>query len=156
MLLPPKRLESLLCQSIELQKSNCTYHNTTMDAELKSFSLLTDHQCERYVTYFDNWPLMETISPCLHKLRLIATWLKVLCHSYSWTHAAGVCESEFTLDTAHSHTLTSQCSASHHRAWKRHTECSHIICVGMFVYKWRIRCNQTNMLVSSGTQTVIS
>ena len=46
-LLPPKRLESLLGQAVELQTSNCIYHNTTMDAELKSFSLLSDHQCDR-------------------------------------------------------------------------------------------------------------
>ncbi|XP_065059692.1 WD repeat-containing protein 26-like [Rhopilema esculentum] len=45
-LLPPKRLESLLGQAIELQKSNCIYHNTSMDAKLTEFSLLSDHHCE--------------------------------------------------------------------------------------------------------------
>lgn len=52
-LLPPKRLESLLCQAIELQKSDCIYHNTTMDADLTSYSLLTDHQCDRYASQQD-------------------------------------------------------------------------------------------------------
>jgi len=45
-LLPQRRLETLLYQAIELQKSKCIYHNTKKDADLRSYTLLSDHKCD--------------------------------------------------------------------------------------------------------------
>ncbi|XP_072030182.1 WD repeat-containing protein 26-like, partial [Amphiura filiformis] len=46
-MLPPRRLYTLLNQAIELQKHRCPYHNTNIKAEdgLQTISLLFDHIC---------------------------------------------------------------------------------------------------------------
>jgi WD40 repeat protein len=44
-MLPPKRLENLMKQSIRLQVDRCPFHFT--DEDLSSYSLLTDHMCSR-------------------------------------------------------------------------------------------------------------
>ncbi|TRY53738.1 hypothetical protein DNTS_017021 [Danionella cerebrum] len=48
-MLPPRRLQSLLRQAVELQRDRCLYHNTRLDCDsnLDSFSLLIDHVCSR-------------------------------------------------------------------------------------------------------------
>ena len=47
-MLPPKRLELLLRQSVQLQVDKCPFHYTEKD--LSCYSLLTDHICQRFVT----------------------------------------------------------------------------------------------------------
>lgn len=46
-MLPPRRLRTLLCQAIELQKERCPYHNNNTENSLDSFSLLVDHVCSK-------------------------------------------------------------------------------------------------------------
>ncbi|CAG2106775.1 unnamed protein product, partial [Medioppia subpectinata] len=46
-MLPPRRLLTLLCQAVDLQKDRCPYHNFTTDAGLDSVNLLVDHVCSR-------------------------------------------------------------------------------------------------------------
>ncbi|XP_059470541.1 WD repeat-containing protein 26 [Neocloeon triangulifer] len=46
-MLPPKRLYSLLCQAVELQKTRCPYHNNQCDDGLIDVSLLVDHLCSK-------------------------------------------------------------------------------------------------------------
>lgn len=46
-MLPPRRLHTLLKQAVELQRDRCLYHNTKMDNSLDSVSLLLDHVCSR-------------------------------------------------------------------------------------------------------------
>lgn len=46
-MLPPRRLLTLLNQAVELQKEKCPYHNTKYDNNLESVSLLLDHVCSR-------------------------------------------------------------------------------------------------------------
>lgn len=46
-MLPPRRLVTLLNQAIELQKDKCPYHNTKYDSDLDSVSLLIDHVCSK-------------------------------------------------------------------------------------------------------------
>ncbi|KAM9807215.1 WD repeat-containing protein 26 [Syngnathus typhle] len=46
-MLPPRRLQTLLKQAVELQRERCLYHNTKMDNGLDSVSLLLDHGCSR-------------------------------------------------------------------------------------------------------------
>ncbi|XP_013416632.1 WD repeat-containing protein 26 [Lingula anatina] len=46
-MLPPRRLQTLLNQAIELQKENCPYHNTKYDNDLEAVSLLMDHICSK-------------------------------------------------------------------------------------------------------------
>ncbi|XP_038074198.1 WD repeat-containing protein 26-like [Patiria miniata] len=48
-MLPPRRLYTLLSQAVELQKHRCPYHNTAIknDDSLQSISLLHDHICSR-------------------------------------------------------------------------------------------------------------
>ncbi|XP_077998081.1 WD repeat-containing protein 26-like [Glandiceps talaboti] len=45
-MLPPRRLQTLLSQAIELQKDRCPYHNTKHDDSIH-LSLLVDHMCTR-------------------------------------------------------------------------------------------------------------
>ncbi|KAL6438733.1 hypothetical protein ACFW04_004609 [Cataglyphis niger] len=45
-MLPPRRLHSLLCQAVEMQSQLCTYHIThTQPTSLENVSLLVDHNC---------------------------------------------------------------------------------------------------------------
>ncbi|XP_033625720.1 WD repeat-containing protein 26-like [Asterias rubens] len=48
-MLPPRRLYTLLSQAVELQKHRCPYHNTSIknDDSLQTVSLLHDHICSR-------------------------------------------------------------------------------------------------------------
>jgi len=46
-MLPPKRLYTLLNQAIDLQKHRCPYHNSSDDLGLTNVSLLVDHHCSR-------------------------------------------------------------------------------------------------------------
>lgn len=48
-MLPPRRLQTLLRQAMELQRDRCLYHNTKLDNSLESVSLLVDHVCSRYI-----------------------------------------------------------------------------------------------------------
>lgn len=44
-MLPPRRLQALLNQAVELQKERCPYHNCVHDTGIDGVSLLTDHVC---------------------------------------------------------------------------------------------------------------
>lgn len=46
-MLPPRRLHSLLCQAVEHQKHQCPYHNIKNGSGLDDISLLVDHHCSR-------------------------------------------------------------------------------------------------------------
>lgn len=46
-MLPPRRLQTLLKQAVELQRERCLYHNTKLDGGLDAVSLLLDHTCNR-------------------------------------------------------------------------------------------------------------
>ncbi|XP_046579884.1 WD repeat-containing protein 26-like isoform X1 [Haliotis rubra] len=46
-MLPPRRLLTLLTQAVELQKEKCPYHNTRLDSGLDAVSLLLDHVCTK-------------------------------------------------------------------------------------------------------------
>ncbi|BFZ07001.1 hypothetical protein BsWGS_10039 [Bradybaena similaris] len=46
-MLPPRRLFTLLRQAVEQQKDKCPYHNTQLDSDLSTVSLLTDHICSK-------------------------------------------------------------------------------------------------------------
>ena len=50
-MLPPRRLFTLLSQAVEQQKEKCPYHNTQLDSDLSSISLLMDHICTKYVRF---------------------------------------------------------------------------------------------------------
>lgn len=50
-MLPPKRLEGLLSQAVELQQERCTYHVQPGKLTVEDVSLLKDHACSKYV-YF--------------------------------------------------------------------------------------------------------
>uniref|UniRef100_A0A8D3BKP1 WD repeat-containing protein 26 n=1 Tax=Scophthalmus maximus TaxID=52904 RepID=A0A8D3BKP1_SCOMX len=47
LMLPPRRLQTLLKQAVELQRERCLYHNTKLDSGLDSVSMLLDHACSR-------------------------------------------------------------------------------------------------------------
>lgn len=46
-MLPPRRLHSLLCQAVEMQNQRCTFHVTHMQTSLENVSLLVDHSCSK-------------------------------------------------------------------------------------------------------------
>ncbi|XP_016362190.1 WD repeat-containing protein 26-like [Sinocyclocheilus anshuiensis] len=46
-MLPPRRLQTLLRQAVELQRDRCLYHNSKLDSGLDDVSLLIDHMCSR-------------------------------------------------------------------------------------------------------------
>ncbi|KAK7576445.1 hypothetical protein V9T40_012731 [Parthenolecanium corni] len=46
-MLPPRRLYTLLSQAVELQKDKCPFHNTTVEEGIDDFNLLIDHYCPK-------------------------------------------------------------------------------------------------------------
>ena len=46
-MLPPKRLQQLLTQAVQLQVEKCPFHY--LEQDISEYSLLTDHICTRYV-----------------------------------------------------------------------------------------------------------
>ncbi|XP_076231171.1 WD repeat-containing protein 26 isoform X1 [Calliopsis andreniformis] len=46
-MLPPRRLHSLLCQAVEMQNQQCTYHVSQTQTSLENVSLLVDHSCSK-------------------------------------------------------------------------------------------------------------
>lgn len=60
-MLPPRRLRTLLSQAIELQKDRCPYHNTRSDSDFEDVSLLIDHVCTR-----EQFPCETTQILCDH------------------------------------------------------------------------------------------
>lgn len=44
-MLPPRRLKSLLKQAVELQADRCSCHDVTWNTDLENVSLLVDHDC---------------------------------------------------------------------------------------------------------------
>ncbi|XKL61463.1 hypothetical protein PGB90_008520 [Kerria lacca] len=46
-MLPPRRLYTLLSQAVELQKDKCPFHNTTIEEGIDDFNLLVDHYCTK-------------------------------------------------------------------------------------------------------------
>lgn len=44
-MLPPRRLQSLLKQAVEMQAERCMGHDVAWTTELDTVSLLTDHEC---------------------------------------------------------------------------------------------------------------
>ena len=46
-MLPPRRLQALLCQAVEFQKERCPYHNSVLNTGLDGVSLLVDHVCSK-------------------------------------------------------------------------------------------------------------
>lgn len=44
-MLPPRRLRSLLKQAVELQADRCSCHDVAWRTDLDNISLLTDHDC---------------------------------------------------------------------------------------------------------------
>lgn len=63
-MLPPRRLQTLLRQAVEMQRDRCLYHNTKLDSSLDSVSLLLDHVCSRCVESF----VKNAYYFCVHKL----------------------------------------------------------------------------------------
>ena len=47
-MLPPKRLQQLLTQALQLQVDRCPFHY--VEQNIADYSLLTDHMCSRYTT----------------------------------------------------------------------------------------------------------
>lgn len=74
-MLPPRRLQTLLRQAVELQRDRCLYHNTKLDNNLDSVSLLLDHVCSRWVA-----APHEASSRCGTR-HLLAV---VQCHASDW------------------------------------------------------------------------
>lgn len=46
-MLPPRRLNALLNQALELQTLRCLHHNTSQGITLNNASLLIDHSCSK-------------------------------------------------------------------------------------------------------------
>ncbi|KAJ7409136.1 hypothetical protein BTVI_57777 [Pitangus sulphuratus] len=65
-MLPPRRLQNLLRQAVELQRDRCLYHNTKLDSNLDSVSLLIDHVCSRGLSSVCG---VLYVLPCLGILR---------------------------------------------------------------------------------------
>jgi WD repeat-containing protein 26 len=51
-MLPPRRLESLILQAIDSQCEKCPFHNNKDKYSIDSLSLLKDHVCSKYDSYF--------------------------------------------------------------------------------------------------------
>lgn len=51
-MLPPKRLRTLLRQAVELQTERCSHHDMAWETSIDSVSLLSDHNCSNNANAF--------------------------------------------------------------------------------------------------------
>ena len=50
-MLPPRRLETLILQAIDSQCEKCPYHNNNDKYTIDNSSLLKDHLCTKYANH---------------------------------------------------------------------------------------------------------
>ena len=62
-MLPPRRLELLLRQAVQLQVDKCPFHY--LEQDVSSYSLLTDHICTRLVSLSLSLPFPLSLPPSL-------------------------------------------------------------------------------------------
>lgn len=55
-MLPPRRLQTLLRQAIELQTEHCTHHDMAWETTIDNVSLLSDHNCAATANAFPVHP----------------------------------------------------------------------------------------------------
>ena len=56
-MLPPRRLHTLLRQAVELQTEHCTHHDMAWETSIDNVSLLSDHNCSNISNAFPIHPL---------------------------------------------------------------------------------------------------
>lgn len=56
-MLPPRRLHTLLRQAVELQTEHCTHHDMAWETSIDNVSLLSDHNCSSIANAFPVHPL---------------------------------------------------------------------------------------------------
>lgn len=56
-MLPPRRLHTLLRQAVELQTEHCTHHDMAWETSIDNVSLLSDHNCSNTADAFPIHPL---------------------------------------------------------------------------------------------------
>lgn len=56
-MLPPKRLHSLLRQAVELQTERCSHHDMAWETSIDNVSLLSDHNCSNTANAFPMYPV---------------------------------------------------------------------------------------------------
>lgn len=61
-MLPPRRLHSLLRQAVELQTEHCTHHDMAWETSIDNVSLLSDHNCSNAAHAFPVHPVQ--VSDC--------------------------------------------------------------------------------------------
>lgn len=71
-MLPPRRLHSLLRQAVELQTEHCTHHDMAWETTIDNVSLLSDHNCSNNSQAFPIHPVQVSctsecaLCPCPH------------------------------------------------------------------------------------------
>lgn len=60
-MLPPKRLRTLLRQAVELQTERCSHHDMAWETSIDSVSLLSDHNCSNNADSFPMYPVQVKI-----------------------------------------------------------------------------------------------
>lgn len=61
-MLPPKRLRTLLRQAVELQTERCSHHDMAWETSIDSVSLLSDHNCSNNADAFPMYPVQVSFS----------------------------------------------------------------------------------------------
>lgn len=61
-MLPPRRLHTLLRQAVELQTEHCTHHDMAWETSIDNVSLLTDHNCSNTAHAFPIHPLQVRLA----------------------------------------------------------------------------------------------
>ncbi len=80
-MLPPRRLQTLLRQAVEMQRDRCLYHNTKLDSSLDSVSLLLDHVCSRCAPFTHSNAPLRPQRFNMHRLHLCLQETVSLLHT---------------------------------------------------------------------------
>ena len=75
-MLPPKRLNRLLQQAIEMQTEKCNFHCVSSNVE--NYSLLTDHICTRY-SLLCEWYVCTYACMCIYAIRICVCMCSCVC-----------------------------------------------------------------------------
>lgn len=71
-MLPPKRLRTLLRQAVELQTDRCSHHDMAWETSIDSVSLLSDHNCSNNADSFPMYP----VQVCFYKYFFLNIMIK--------------------------------------------------------------------------------
>ncbi|XP_013785732.1 WD repeat-containing protein 26-like, partial [Limulus polyphemus] len=115
-MLPPRRLQTLLSQALELQTDRCLYHNASSTNSLENETLFVDHLCTKEQLPYDTVQVLNDHSEEVWFCRFSNDGQKLATGSKDSTVIIWDVDPE-TLQLRHSRTLEGHCYGLSYLSW---------------------------------------